>query len=320
MTPLRIGFVGAGRMGRHHARLLAPRAILAAVADVNFERARELAGAYNARPYREYRQMFDQEGLDAVFILTPPDIRLEPIRMACQRSVAIFVEKPPARTLDKAQQIADLLDAAGVVNSVGFMYRWMQAVARAAKVLETQTILGVQSVFVCGVALDPAQPKWTFLQDHAGGPLLEQAIHSIDALRYLVGDIAEIRALGGNPILPKLEDFTIEDSHALCFRFESDAVGIHLHSWAHRKAVVQFRLFGTDLDLTLDLIPPGALTGAIDGEQISFVPEADDAYVNQIAGFLDAVEQGDPKIIRSSYRDAVRSLAATLSAIESVRR
>ena len=320
MAPLRIGFVGAGRMGRLHARLLAPRAVLTAVADVNTERAHELAAAYNARPYRDYRQMISQEELDAIFILTPPDVRFEPIQLACEYETPVFVEKPPARTREDAERIATMLDAAGIINSVGFMYRWMQVIARAKDLLQDHTLFGVTSIFVCGVALDPAQPTWTFLQDHAGGPLLEQAIHSIDMLRYLAGDIVETRALGGNPILPKREDFTIEDSHALSFRFESEAVGTHLHSWAHPTPIVQIRLFGADLDLTLDLALPGSLTGTINGERIAFVPDSDDAYPTQIAGFFNAVTQRDQRLIRSSYADAARSLAVTLAGIDAATR
>jgi hypothetical protein len=95
-------------------------------------------------------------------------------------------------------------------------------------------------------------------------------------------------------------------------------VGVHLHSWAHRKAIVQVRLFGVDLDLTLDLIPPGALSGAVNGENVAVRPAADDPYANQIAGFLTAVEKHDQSLARSSYRDAARSLDVTLAAMESV--
>jgi predicted dehydrogenase len=262
--------------------------------------------------------MLDKEQLDALFVLTPPTVRLEPIEMACDRKIAVFCEKPPAMQLEEGIRITDMLDTAGIINSVGFMYRWYKSVDRLRELLLGQTISCVNSRFLCDVALNPSQPKWTFIQERAGGPLLEQAIHSLDLLRYLVGDIVHIAALGGNPVLPKSEAFTIEDSHALSLRFATDSVGVHLHSWVHHEAVVKITIFGSDSELSLDLIPPGSLIGNINGGEVIFQPEVDDPYATQISQFIEAVEKQDQSIIRSPYRDAHESLRVTLAAIKSI--
>ena len=321
MANLKIGFIGAGRMGKHHAQILSEMktsATLAAAADVDVESARQLSVEYGANAYRDYHEMLTQESLDAVFILTPPDIRLEPIQMACDRKIPVFCEKPPACQLDEAYQIADIFEAAGVINSVGFNYRWYKAVDRIRELLAGKTVACVQSTFMNSVALNPSQPKWTFIQEDSGGPLLEQAIHSLDIIRYLVGDIASLTALGGNPVLPKNEVFTIQDSHAISLCFTSSAVGVHLHSWVVRETIVQFRVFGVNFDLTLDLVPPGSVRGTLNQENVIFKPKEDDPFVTQIAGFLQAIEQQNQSIIRSSYRDAVKTLEVTLAAIDSV--
>ena len=321
MSRLRLGFIGAGRMGEFHARLLsnlADRVTLIAVTDVAADRAAQLAGEHDARHYTDYRVMFDREELDAVFILTPPAVRLEPIRIACEKAIAVFVEKPPALQLGVAQQIATLIDTSGVINNVGFMYRWLNVVERAQELLKTQTVANVLSMFLCGVALDPTQPRWTFQQAYAGGPLLEQAIHSLDLLRYLVGEAAQVTALGGNPILSKSQDITIEDSHSISVRFQSGAVGVHLHSWVHREAIVQVRLFGVDFDLTVNVIPPGSLSGGVRGEKVEFSPADDAPYATQLSAFVEAVETQNRSILRSPFRDAVKSFELTLTAMQSV--
>ncbi|MHB8750140.1 MAG: Gfo/Idh/MocA family protein [Aggregatilineales bacterium] len=321
MSRLEIGFVGAGRIAAHHAkRLMAfgDHARLAAVADIEFHKAEQLASTYGARVYSDYQEMLAHEPLDALFILTPPTVRLQPIQAACDRRLAVFCEKPPSRWLSEAQTIADMLDQTGVINSVGFMYRWLQVVDKARNLLAEKKISCVQSLFACDAGLDPTQPRWTFIQEHTGGPLLEQAIHSLDVIRYLAGEIDQVSALGGNPILTKSQELTIEDSHALSLRFRSDAVGTHLHSWVHRKAIVQIRIFGVGVDLTVDLIPPGSLVGTINEQNVSFQPMQDDPYATQIAGFLDAVNKRDQRLVRSPYRDAVQSLGVTLAAIDSV--
>jgi len=321
MDNLKIGFIGAGRMGKHHALILSEMktgAALAAVADVDVKLARQLSADYGANAYRDYREMLDREALDAVFVLTPPDVRLEPIQMACERKIPVFCEKPPASRLDEAHQIADIFDTSGVINSVGFNYRWYKSVDRVRELLYGKAVACVQSIFMNNVALNPSQPKWTFIQENSGGPILEQAIHSLDILRYLVGDIDYLSALGGNPVLSKSESFTIQDSHAISLYFTSSAVGVHLHSWVVNETVVQLRFFGVNFDLNLDLIPPSSIRGTMSGESVDFTPMKDDPFVTQIAGFVDAIEQKDQSIIRSSYRDAVATLAVTLAAIDSV--
>lgn len=321
MTKLKIGFIGAGRMGNHHAQLLSKmptRAELTAVADVDVKLARQLSAVYGANAYHDYHEMLDKEALDAVFILTPPDVRLEPIQMACERMLHVFCEKPPACRIDEANQIADIIDTAGLINSVGFNYRWYKSVDRVRELLTGKAIACVQSIFTNNVALNPSQPKWTFIQENSGGPILEQAIHSLDIIRYVVGDIDSLSAFGGNPVLPKSEVFTIQDSHAINLYFASSAVGVHLHSWVVDETVVQLRLFGVNFDMTLDLIPPGSIQGTIRDESVDFKPTKDDPFVTQITGFLDAIERKDQSIIRSSYKDAVQTLAVTLAAIDSV--
>lgn len=319
MQNLRLGLIGAGRMGKYHALKLSEiDATLAAVADVDIKSARQLSAPCGANAYTDYQEMLAQESLDAVFILTPPNVRLHPIQMACESNLPVFCEKPPAFRLDEARQIADIIDASGVINSVGFNYRWYKAVDRVRELLAEKDVACVQSTFMNSAALNPSQPEWTFIQENSGGPLLEQAIHSLDIIRYVVGDISTISALGGNPVVPKSELFTIEDSHAISLHFASGAVGVHLHSWVVRETVVQLRLFGVDFDLTLDLVPPGSVSGVLDGVSVAFNPRTDDTFATQIAGFLTAIAQRNPSIIRSSYRDALATLEVTLNAINSI--
>ena len=93
MAPLRIGFVGAGRMGNHHANKLsglADRAVITAIDDVDTEKTNQLASRTDARPYIDYRAMLKREPLDAVFILTQPTVCLLPVQIACEKKSLYF--------------------------------------------------------------------------------------------------------------------------------------------------------------------------------------------------------------------------------------
>ena len=262
--------------------------------------------------------MLEREELDAVLLCTPPAVRLEPVQLACEKKLAVFCEKPPAFDTKTARKIEEIIRRAGIINSVGFHYRFLDVVDRAVKLLAGRKIVFVDSIFVCGTGLDPNQPKWSFIQETASGPLMEQAIHSLDTMRYLCGEIRTVSVLAGNPVLPKSDELTIEDTHALSLQFESGAMGVHMHSWVYRGEAVKIRMFGVDFNLTVDLVPPYGLYGTLDGEKVEFLAPDDDCYLTQMAQFVKAVQRQDQSIVRSSYTDAAKTLEVTLSAIKAV--
>lgn len=97
---LRLGIVGAGIMGRQHAKACVEHGgAVVAIHDERLPAARELADQYpGVRCFDDLASFFEVP-LDGVVIATPPPVRWEPIALACERGVHIMVEKPPALTL-----------------------------------------------------------------------------------------------------------------------------------------------------------------------------------------------------------------------------
>lgn len=315
---LAVGVIGLGRIAtaRHLKNLPSIQGVrLQAVCDIDGERANKVATEHGAAPYTDFEQMFAAEQLDAVLICTPPVVRLEPIRAAAQRGVAVFVEKPPAAEYARGLEIARIVEEHNIINAVGFMYRFSRAVDHLKALLGENPINIIRSVFVCGPALDPEQPKWFFKKEISGGPMLDQAIHVLDLTRYIAGDTVAVQAFGANVVCPKTDEFTVEDSLSVNLRYASGAIHNHAHSWAYPGGRLGIELISDRMDVRLT---PTSLKGRIGGEEIDVTPAENDFYLRELQTFFQAVRTQDQNLIRSPYSDAVKTLATVLAANESV--
>jgi predicted dehydrogenase len=130
-TELRVGVVGVGHLGRHHARLLAatPGARLVAVADVDQQRAQAAAAATGAEAVTDYRALIGR--VDAVSIAVPTVDHATVAREFLDAGVHVLVEKPMTSTLAEAESLIAAAERAGRVLAVGHTERFNPAVAAA---------------------------------------------------------------------------------------------------------------------------------------------------------------------------------------------
>ncbi len=311
---LHLAIIGVGGIAKAHRKNLA--AIggnrVVAVADVDPGNLQEAAAALEARAYADFNELFDKEdALDAVILCTPPTVRKDVIARACERMIPVFTEKPPARTDADAAEIVELAAQSGNLVAVGFMYRYLPAVDRLKTLIQDETLNLVQSTFLCNPALTRAIPGWFFIKEKSGGHVVDQAIHVIDLIRYIAGDLAQVHTLGNNVVCPKTDDFTVEDSSSTNMRFVSGASGSHAHSWAYARFLGEITLTGAQFRLTLQL--NDALRGWIGDQTIDerFDPSpTGDIHYWEMEEFLNAVRTGDASRILSPYADAAKTLAA----------
>lgn len=324
---MKVGIVGIGVIGSRHAANLARRGDvrIAAVCGRDEARTAAFAATYGAQPFTDCEAMLEAAPLDALFVCTPPGVRLGPIAAAARRGIPCFIEKPPARSIAEAEEIAALLRDSGIVHSVGFMYRYTGAAARARQLIldAGAPVPIVRSVHVCGAGLPEAPtPRWLLDKARSGGPLFDQAIHLIDASRYIAGAnggaVRELHAFGANVQRPKSADYTVEDNFVVNLAYDAGTVQTHTHSWGIARPQVEIELLGRDYRLIVDLTRLGSrLYGEFRGEQIDERFEGENMYAAEADAFLEAVRTGDTSGIRSSYEDAAASLALVVKANES---
>ncbi len=343
---LRVGLAGAGNIARRHLenlRFLGGNKVVG-ICDLDLLRAQELAGMVGAQAYRTVDDLFaNGERSDAVVICTPPTIRRQIIEQAATRGIGVYCEKPPAATVAEGLRVAEIIERHNLICSVGFHMRYSPAVDRFRELTKDRTANIVQSMAASPAALLNSLEPWFFLHEKSGGHLMDQAIHTIDLMRYVVDEITEVHTFGNNVLRPKSDDFTIADTTVSNIRFAQGASGSHIHSWAAPKGRSEMLIMGGDFALSLQshsapyvrgfLGRPGSEQTPVDetfvqgppmgrSGKISPLRKAEDPpdppHCGAMEAFLEAVKSGQQSMIRSSYLDGLRSLAVVLGMNRSV--
>jgi len=226
--PARIALMGAGLIGREHARLIAahPQAQLVGIADLSAE-ARALARELDVPFFDDSERMLAQTSPDGAIVALPNTLHL-PAGLACiARGIPVLVEKPVADTVAAAMSLVHAGEAAGVPILVGHHRRHspdIQAARSAIARGELGPIVAVHGM--CLVKKHERYYDADWRRRPGGGPLLINAIHDIDCLRCLCGDIDSVSAIASSAA----RGFEVEDTAAVVMQFRSGALGTFLLS------------------------------------------------------------------------------------------
>jgi UDP-N-acetyl-2-amino-2-deoxyglucuronate dehydrogenase len=227
-SPIGFGIIGAGAVSVLHATAIAqcPDARLVAVADTSLERARKLAGE-EAVCYDDYHQLLANPAVQAVCICTPSGLRGQICIDAAHAGKHILAEKPLEVTLEKTDAMIAACDAAQVKLAVVFQLRFMPGV-QALKQAITAGRLGK-------LLMGDAYIKWRRTADYyasapwrgtlvmdGGGVLINQAIHSIDLLQWLMGTPTRITGHTARLVHTGIEG---EDTAVAALQFANGALG-----------------------------------------------------------------------------------------------
>ncbi len=244
----RFGILGCGVIGLTHAEAIAslPDAQLVAVADLNTETARRLAARYHARPYTDYGEMLAHEQLDVVTICTPSGLHGE---LACQvmRSGRhVIVEKPMEISLAAIDEMLRVQQETGVKLAVISQHRFDPATLQVRQLLHEQALgrLVLGNVIVpwwrSQKYYDSGAWRGTWQLD-GGGVLMNQSIHSIDILQWLMGPVRSVFAYT-DTLAHRMET---EDVAVAVLRFVNGAVGtIAATTGAYPGVTTRIEIFG----------------------------------------------------------------------------
>ncbi|GIW25431.1 Gfo/Idh/MocA family oxidoreductase [Meiothermus sp.] len=223
MRPLQIAMIGAGRMGLAHARVLAGLAEcrVVRVVDTLAQNAERVAAELGAEPSTHLEEAFRPD-VDAVIVTTPTPTHAEVVEAAAGAGKAIFVEKPIAESLEAGRRVVEAVERAGVPCQVGFQRRYDPAYVRAKELIEAGALGRLEGIRLVG--RDPYLPRLEFLET-SGGLLVDMGIHDLDSARFLVGEVAEVYAVGGALAEPSLAQHGLFDTAVATLRFEGGAVG-----------------------------------------------------------------------------------------------
>lgn len=193
MKKLRVGVIGCGRISVMHfvsAKEL-EYAELVACCDVKKERADEAAEKYGIKAYYDYAEMIEKENLDVVHICLPHYLHVPVAIYAMEHGVNVLSEKPMSVRLDEAEKAVATAKKTGVLYGVIFQCRYNNSAKLVKKAVENGKlgkIIAASSVLTWTRPDDYyAESDWKGTWDkEGGGVVIDQAIHSIDLVRWLV--------------------------------------------------------------------------------------------------------------------------------------
>jgi myo-inositol 2-dehydrogenase / D-chiro-inositol 1-dehydrogenase len=224
---LRIGIIGAGRIGRVHAESLAfriPEAAPSAIADINGDAAQEVAERCGIpRVATDSKEILNDPAIDAVLICSPTETHANLIVGAARAGKHVFCEKPIDHSLSNIDRALQEVKRSGVKLQVGFNRRFDANFVRVHNAI-LQGEIGTPHLMHI-VSRDPGPPPLSYIKT-SGGIFLDMTIHDFDMARFLVGDEVEsIYATGGVRVDPEIGRAGDLDTAVIVLQFKNGVIG-----------------------------------------------------------------------------------------------
>jgi myo-inositol 2-dehydrogenase / D-chiro-inositol 1-dehydrogenase len=321
---IRIGLIGAGRIGTSHAELLArrvPGAKLRAVADPRPEAAAALAARYGCDAVSDPARLLADPDIDAIVIAASSEVHAQLIVAATAEGKAVFCEKPMGLTLDESDRAIAAAHRAGVPLQVGFNRRFAPDFAAARRLVAGGGIGTVQLMRSLtrdpGLANPAGVPPWTIF--------LQTLIHDFDTLLWLNpgATATSVHATADALVAPDFKDDGLLDTAVVVITFDNGAIATAEASFSAAYGYdVRAEVFGSAGMVTAGDAARNSLvhydrTGRHADTVRGDVELFGDAYTAEFVEFTEAVREGRPPAVTG--QDARRALVLALASIESVK-
>ncbi|CAN7685844.1 inositol 2-dehydrogenase [Neorhizobium sp. LjRoot104] len=320
---LRIGLLGAGRIGRVHAVNIAghARSELVAVSDVNEEAAQSLASSYGAKALSS-EAILEDASIDAVLIATSTDTHSTLIEDAARAGKAVLCEKPVDLSLQRAKACLAVASATGVPVMIGFNRRFDPNFARVKAALDAGEIGKPELLSI--TSFDPAPPPVSYVKV-SGGLFRDMMIHDFDMANFLMGDAPKtVHAVGTSIVDPEIGAAGDVDTAVVTLTYADGRIAVIKNS---RRAVYGYdqrvELLGAEgllsaanvLENTVSKATKAGVTSA--KPEFFFLERYMRAYAAEWDAFLRAILDGAR--IPVTLADGVAALAMAEAATQSAR-
>lgn len=323
LAPIRAGFIGAGARAVAHMTALTYLENVAVVGITELDPARAVVAVDRANTYRNpagepitprvfdnIQEMMEAADCNVLYLCLPPYVHGALDHQVIDFGVPVMFEKPVAVRMEIANEIAAHVDEAGIVNAVGYQKRYGKPVQAAKSRLAGLPIGMAIAIRLSGL---PSQPWWR-VQAQSGGMLVEQHTHAVDLMRFLVGEIETVYAVGGTFFSQHVPNLDIFDMNAVTVRFAGGIPGIVGNSCAAPEGATVFPphlVHVVAQGMTVSVNQSKATFRTLAGEEEVWPGEDDDLLLNR--AFITAARQGKQEGILSDFADGARTLAVTLA-------
>lgn len=320
---LKVGLLGAGRIGNVHARAISshPGSELVAVSDVIADNAKELATKYNSQ-VRGTAEIIADPAIDAVLIATSTNTHSDLIEAATAAGKAVLCEKPVDLDLARARACRDTVAACAKPVMLGFNRRF-DANFRALKTAADAGEIGKKELLSIS-SLDPAPPPLDYIKV-SGGLFRDMMIHDFDMANFIMGETPQsITAVGSSIVDPKIGAANDVDTAVATLLYAGGQIAVIKNS---RRAVFGYdqrvELLGSEGQLAVQNVTENTLvkstsTGITSAKPTYFFLERYmPAYEAEWAAFVEAVT--DAAELPVTLEDGIAALAMAEAATQSAK-
>lgn len=322
---VRFGLLGAGRIGKVHAKAVGSNADarLVAVADAFEEPAREIAKAYGAE-VRSVEQIEKAKDIDAIIICTPTDTHADLIERFAKAGKAIFCEKPIDLDVKRVKKCLATVEKANATLMVGFNRRFDPHFAAVRKAIDDGAIGDVEMVTI--TSRDPGAPPVDYIK-RSGGIFRDMTIHDFDMARFLLGE---------EPVKVSAHASVLVDKK-IGEAGDFDSVSVILETASGKQAVISNSRRATyGYDQRIEVHGSKGMVAAENQRPVSielangkgytrpplhdfFMTRYIDAYANEIASFIAAMGKKGKKSASPSGKDGLAALIIANAALKSAK-
>jgi myo-inositol 2-dehydrogenase/D-chiro-inositol 1-dehydrogenase len=310
---LKVGLLGAGRIGQVHAAVVAAHegSKLAAISDVYAPAAEELAAKYHTQ-VRSSDEIIADDAIDAVLIATSTDTHSDLIEAATQAGKAVMCEKPVDLSLERARACLEAVSATGRPVMIGFNRRFDPSFAAIRDSLAAGQIGKAELLSV--TSFDPAPPPVEYIKV-SGGMFRDMMIHDFDMTNFIMGETpVSISASGACLVDPEIGRAGDIDTAVVTLSYADGKLAVIKNS---RRAAYGYdqrlELLGADGLLQAQNMLENTVVKST-GQGVNsakptyfFIERYMPAYKAEWAAFVAAVQEGDDMPV--SLQDGVQALA-----------
>ncbi|MBQ8742539.1 MAG: Gfo/Idh/MocA family oxidoreductase [Clostridia bacterium] len=229
MKNIRFGILGCGMIANVHAQALsqAKGAVLYGVCDNDSSRAEKFSRDHGVKFYESYNDMLGDRDIDAICICTPSCFHAQNAIDAMMSGKHVVLEKPMALTVADAERVIEVSERSGKILTVISQLRFSSDIAKVKKLI-SENAFG--KISLCSLYMKYYRSKEYYASGSwrgkkafdGGGALMNQGIHGVDLLTYIVGNVVDVKGC----VRTLSHDIEVEDSAVATLRFENGALGV----------------------------------------------------------------------------------------------
>jgi predicted dehydrogenase len=231
--------LGIGKAHIHYYKQI-PDVEIIGIVDTNSDVLKETAEKYNLKPFNSVEELLKTEIPDGVSICTPPSSHLKLTQIFASKNVHILCEKPMAPRISDCEKMIEVCEKNKVFLMIGFKKRFSPTYLFLKNKFEND--FGIPKWIFAKFALGRVEKEWFWDEKDGGGPIVENTVHVIDLLHFLIGEVKSVYAEGDNLFMPQFSSQI--DTAIFTIRFKNGAIaGVgagYGSEWGFAKEEVTF--------------------------------------------------------------------------------